>query len=982
MVGSTLSHYKILEELGRGGMGIVYKAEDTKLDRTVAIKVLPLAALASEDDRARFYREAKAAAQLNHPNIATIHEINDASDQPFIVMEYIEGETLGERISRGPLPIADACSVAIQVAEGLDAAHERGIVHRDIKPANIAFTSKGRAKILDFGLAKLSEGIDLTKEGTTVGTVSYMSPEQVRSEKTSWQSDAWSLGAVLYEMITGVRPFDGAYEAAITFQILNEDYTPVDEHLADAPAELLKVIDTLLSKDPAARGSSLEAVIVDLEPLGSVRRASSVETRIPVHTSSWAANKKWLGSGIATVLVLVAVWFLVSRAGDGTEPEVRARSGIAVIPFSVEGDASLDYVGPAITRLLSAKLDDTGDLRSIDPNALLGYLDRQSGPIIDPQAAQGLVTNFQAAGFILGNVLRAGGPIRISAQLYDENAIVEAEAEVFVESDSLLFRAVDDIARQLLSDRFAQSGDLTRSIGTLTSSSFEALNHYLRGESAMRDGRFEDAYSDFRQAVAKDSTFAMAWYRLTSAVSWGDVPKDQIMPAINNAVRFMERLPERMQKQVLGYRFFQEGNSEEAEVIFQELTRDYPDDALAWYRLGDVPFHYNPILGRSSLEARSALERAAQLEPDNGEIQFHLTEIALEVEDFEAYDSLAGRPAGISELLDGLLRDLASDTVSVQNEAVDQIAQAEPWALGNAAESALIYFEDFSLAERIMEIGGNLVSDLQQRAEIDTGIGFMRLARGELRSAQDMFESADRVFGYGRTRFYALSLPLIVRPDPEWLEEAWEFTQSVDTTWFDDPIFATDAPVAEIKDTELVLLAAKRQDKTSLSEILGRLEASSHEYSTSRAWRARAIDAYLSGDYEGAVSLADSSVVEANWLDHSDLTVSPVDALMLKALAYYAMGDHGETVRWLEALGDGLTSTSIAWQLMIPHTAISYYLRGKSYEALGDTEKSIHFYTRFLELWKNADLDLRSFVDDAEEGLNRLVLNRVREPSN
>ena len=689
-----------------------------------------------------------------------------------------------------------------------------------------------------------------------------------------------------------------------------------------------------------------------------------------------------MGPGIATVFILAAIWFFVSRAGDGPEPEVRPRFGIAVIPFTVEGDPSLEYVGSAITRLLSAKLDDTGDLRSIDPNTLLGYLERQSAPIRDPQSARAVLSNFQAAGFILGNVLRAGGPIRISAQLYDGNASLEAEAEVFVESDSLLFHAVDDIARQLLSDRFAQSGDLTRSIGTLTSSSFAALNHYLRGESAMHEGRWEDAFSDFRQAVSEDSTFAMAWYRLAGAAGWSGDPSDQVIPAINNAVQYMERLPERMQKHVLGYRFFQEGDSEEAEAIFQELARDYPDDALAWYRLGDIPFHYNPILGRSSLDARGALERAAQLDPDNGEIQVHLAAIALEVEDFEAHDSLTGRPAGISVLLNGLMRDLASDSVSVQDEAIDQIVQAEPWALGNLVESVVIYFEDYSLAERIMDFIGTLMSDLQQKAEIHSGIGFMMLARGEVQSAQDMFESADSVFGYGRRRFFSLSLPLIVPPDPELLEEAWEFTQSADTTWFEGSFFAENAPLAEIKDIELVLLAAKRRDKTSLSEILDRLETSSHEYSTSRAWQAQAIDAYLSGDYEQAVSFADSSVIEASWRDYLDPSVSPVDAMMIKAQAYYAMGAYTETVRWLDALGDGLTATAIAWQPMILHVAISYYLRGKSYEALGNTERAIHFYARFLELWSDADAELQPFVRNAEEGLNRLVLDRVREPSN
>ena len=215
MVGKNLSHYKILEELGRGGMGIVYKAEVTKLDRTVAIKVLPSAALASEDDRARFYREAKAAAQLHHPNIASVFEIDEAVPEgskdddlrPFISMEFIEGETLHDRIQKGPLKLEEAVRIASQIASGLEAAHEKDIVHRDLKSQNVMLTAKGEAKILDFGLAQTSASTKLTRMGSTLGTVAYMSPEQAQGAAVDNRTDIWSLGVVLYEMIAGTSPF-------------------------------------------------------------------------------------------------------------------------------------------------------------------------------------------------------------------------------------------------------------------------------------------------------------------------------------------------------------------------------------------------------------------------------------------------------------------------------------------------------------------------------------------------------------------------------------------------------------------------------------------------------------------------------------------------------------------------------------------------------------------------------------------------------
>jgi serine/threonine protein kinase len=224
--GTIISHYRVVGQLGQGGMGIVYKAEDTKLDRTVALKLLPPHALASEDDRARFYREARAAAALNHPNIAHVYEIDESDvegegKRPFIAMEYIDGESLAERIAKGPLPLQDAISIAAQVADGLKAAHEKDIVHRDVKSGNIMLTSAGVPKILDFGLAKTAASTKLTQMGSTLGTVAYMSPEQARGEEVDRRSDVWSLGVILYEMVSGRMPFLGDYEQATIYGILN-----------------------------------------------------------------------------------------------------------------------------------------------------------------------------------------------------------------------------------------------------------------------------------------------------------------------------------------------------------------------------------------------------------------------------------------------------------------------------------------------------------------------------------------------------------------------------------------------------------------------------------------------------------------------------------------------------------------------------------------------------------------------------------------
>ena len=236
MIGRTISHYKILEKLGQGGMGVVYKAEDISLERTVALKFLPPHLVSAAEAEERFIHEAKAASALDHNNICNIHEIGKTDDgQTFIAMAYYEGETLREKIEREPLKLEEAVDIAVQVAQGLAQAHEKGIVHRDIKPANIFLTDDGLVKILDFGLAKLAGNTKLTKDGSTLGTVAYMSPEQTRGDFVDFHTDIWSLGVVLYEMLTGQLPFRGDYEQAIMYAILNSEPEPAETIRKELP---------------------------------------------------------------------------------------------------------------------------------------------------------------------------------------------------------------------------------------------------------------------------------------------------------------------------------------------------------------------------------------------------------------------------------------------------------------------------------------------------------------------------------------------------------------------------------------------------------------------------------------------------------------------------------------------------------------------------------------------------------------------------
>jgi eukaryotic-like serine/threonine-protein kinase len=312
MIGKTIAHYKILEKLGEGGMGVVYKAEDTKLKRTVALKFLSAQALGTEDEKARFVREAQAAASLNHPNICTIYEIQEVDDQLFISMEYIEGETLHDRIKQGPLKIKEALKLATMAAEGLQAAHEKDIVHRDIKTSNIMLTKKGVAKIMDFGLAKVSAVSVLTQAGSTLGTIAYMSPEQAKGEPVDQRSDIFSLGIVLYEMVAGQVPFKGEYEQAMMYSILNVDPEPLTAVRTGVPIALDSIVAKLLAKDPDDRYQHVDELPVDLKAVdvkgGSTTALSAISTAQGVRQSM--PKRRVIPLGIV-ILLMVGVSIVV-----------------------------------------------------------------------------------------------------------------------------------------------------------------------------------------------------------------------------------------------------------------------------------------------------------------------------------------------------------------------------------------------------------------------------------------------------------------------------------------------------------------------------------------------------------------------------------------------------------------------------------------------------------------------------------------------
>ncbi len=458
MIGKTISHYKILEKLGGGGMGVVYAAEDTKLKRKVALKFLPPEITCNDEIKKRFIHEAQTASALDHPNICTIHEIDEikpttkepGNGQMFIVMACYEGESLKIKIARGPLKVAETIDIAMQIAEGLAKAHQKGIVHRDIKPANILVTEDGIVKIVDFGLAKLTGRTMLTKEGTTLGTVVYMSPEQARGEKVDHRTDIWSFGVMLYEMVTGQLPFRGEYEQAVVYSILNEDPEPPTALRSGMTMEMERIILKSLAKKPEGRYQHVDEMLVDLKSIRAktMPKGETIEAKTEVIRTDKPSRKpnprrRIAIFGILLLLIVTATVYLWVQKTWQPFIHQKVSKKIAILPLiNLTGDPSQTYFCDGMTEQLITNLSRVPELKVIARTSVMRYKNTKKD-------IRQISKELDAPYVLEGSVRKSDKRVRITAQLIEAKEGTHLWANDYDRNLRDIFAIQDDVSQSI-----------------------------------------------------------------------------------------------------------------------------------------------------------------------------------------------------------------------------------------------------------------------------------------------------------------------------------------------------------------------------------------------------------------------------------------------------------------------------------------------------------------------------------------------------
>jgi len=953
MIGQRVHQYQITEKLGEGGMGVVYKAEDTRLQRTVALKFLHPLIVASADEQQRLVHEARAAAGLTHPNICTIYEINEIDGRVFIAMQFIEGSTLRDRVLSGHIETDEALRFLVEIADGLKQAHAKGIVHRDMKSSNIMITPSGQAVIMDFGLARPVEAGRIDDRFSSRGTSAYMSPEQARGETVDQRTDIWSLGVVLYEMLAGQLPFRGDYEQAVLYSILNEAPRPLAELRPAVPARVLKIVERCLKKNPEERFQTLDDLTLALKR--AINPAAAWQRDAP-------SRARVAAVAAAVVLTLVAAFvaydFIRGRQAGG-----QVRVPIAVIDFNNEtDDASLDGLsGMLITALeQSRRLSVMTRSRMFD---LLKTLDRDGVEHIDESLGQRICDAAGVDVLVIPTIRRFGDLYTIDLKVLD----TRAHRYVFTTKEEgrgqeSIPHMIDEIARDIRIDlrEALDAVERTASVADVTTPDLAAYQAYFEGEEMLNRLDFNGARASFQQAIAKDSTFALAYYRLAYTEWWARGRADDARKHIAYAVDNLNRLPLKERFLVRALKAALDDGFEAQLPVLTEMRALYPDDKEMLFGLGDAEFH-----SANYDSAAVHLQAALVIDPQMERALQHLTWTLMRLNRYD--DAL------------GMARRWVATTGSaeaLENQATVQVLLGDaPGALATLARAKERDPADPKIAMRLAVV---------------------RFAMGEPDHALRLLEEAE----LGATR------------EPLALVEVASMRAGVVYPYlgrYHDAVRILDEGLGPAlrayQDSSIVIrvLAGKARllyhgfgDEKTARDAMATFEHLSPRYRTREYWETFISFGVMRGDTTlvRQLSNAHRDVIPAHSrefyrvlalamagdcasalgararLDAEALRI-PDSADLIAILIGHCLVESGQGAGAVDQLRPVLDRPLLSVSLA-PMYAPAWYDLGRAYEATGRTASALECYDRVLSMWKHADADL-PLKHDVRSARDRLL---------
>jgi len=976
LIGRTLGHYRIVEKIGEGGMGEVYRAHDETLDRDVAIKVLPEEVTTHPDRLARFEREAKAVAKLAHPNILEVYEFGDHEGRPFMATELLEGETLRERLGGGALGWRKTTEIGAAIADGLGAAHEAGIFHRDLKPSNVFITADGRVKVLDFGLARhrdvevnkdVTHAPTITRQtdpGTVLGTVGYMSPEQVRGETVDERSDIFSLGCVLYEMVSGRRAFTGDTAVETMSAILKEEPSDVSTSGVELPPELAGTIRRCLEKRPQARFQSASDLAYNL------RTISSASVQTVAQTERDVRGRKRLPLALAATAAIVAAAAAIAlyfgRGGD--EPigiGASGRPAVAVMPFDcTAASEDVRWLRQGVPDMLVTGLAQTQGLDVVSSERLLEILDRLapgSAEAIAPGQVLEVARRAGAGAVVVGSVIGAGPELRIDVRVQDpaDGRLLFAHGVMGGE----VFALVDEITEKIRAELGLATATADRGMAELTSESLDAFRLYTEGRQAARHFRTSDARELFRQAVEIDPSFTMAYFELSRIAQDRALRQEYRKKTVDG----LDRLSERERLKVGSRAASWEGNDKRALMLQEELVARYPDEAEAYYRLSDLYFR-----ARDTEKALQTLERGVRAVPTDGELRSILGGELLwsgrfdeGLRELEAYARLLPEEPNPQDCLGDAYRLMGrpEDAIARYTDALGLNDKFLPSYMGRAWAYAVLGRYDDALADVVAarDIVARTDLDGYYRSLLTQGFLLTRMGRyheAELITREVQRSAEDAGVAWAHT--WAWQLSSLIALDRS------DFSKAIDSAT--RVLKANEGQstrlgfladhVAGIAEARSGRLAAAQEHLDSAGALFGR-------WSNYEPWIYRSV-VWLYRSLEGEIAFAEGDLVRAEaafaeglsrgkmWFGRkfpSDFFIHNSPSRDWRARVHMARGDATGAIAEYRRL-----LTPSADHIFIGVLEPRYVLElARLLDQVGDHEAARDEYQRFLELWKDAD---------------------------